>query len=113
VAVIGTIASHILTVRREVQSREHEDRRQRDPWERETQLAHRDDRVALYKTLLADVRTATDSWTAATTEGTAALVRLRQDVAEIELLGSTEVGSAANELLVSAFTISDLEQVSR
>ena len=109
VAITGTIVSHLLIMQREARRWDREDKRQRDAWERETQLKHRDDRVALYRNFLADVSIATDEWTAAGPEGLEALLRLRRGYAEIELLGSKEVERAASELFVSAFTLSDLE----
>ncbi len=98
VAVIGTIAAHLLT------------KRQLAAWDRETQLRHRDDRVALYKTFLANARTATDSRTAAGKEdATEAFLRLREDAAGIELLGSEEVSSVAVDLFHHTARIMRLE----
>jgi hypothetical protein len=105
VAVIGTIAAHLLT------------KRQLAAWERVMQLRHRDDRIALYKTFLANARTATESRTAAEKEdATEAILRLREahlrvreDAAGIELLGSEEVSSAAVELFHHTASIMRLE----
>jgi hypothetical protein len=100
------LVSHLLTVRRERERWDREDRRQREAREHEWQLRHRDDRLELYRRFLAELREIKPN---PGTPDYETWGKAENTWREIELLGSEQVREAARALFLAEVNLADFQ----